>query len=598
MALLDEDKHPPAPGATEPPDSDRLDSWKEIATYLKRDVRTVHRWEAEQGLPVRRHLHKKRGTVYAYKSELEAWWNARQPSGEESENTVQETARYPGKLVVAALILISIVAVIGYLARGRISSTPQPNPGGVTLLVLPFDNPDKDPEQEYFSDGMTEEMIAELAKLQPGRLGVIARTSAMQYKASGKGIAQIARELRIDYVLESSVRRSGRQIRITARLVEARNQTQVWAHTYERELRDVLAMQSELASAISREIALQLTPQQKLRLTAAGPVDPDAYEAYLRGLYYFDKLNEPGLQKSIEYFQQAIAKQPEYAPPYSRMARAYGLLGNFSAVRPEMAYPPQRDAALKALELDSGLYEAYCALGWTKLFYDRDWQGARSDFERAVELAPNSALARQAYATYFVIVGEFDRALAEIRRAQQLDPISLHIMSDVGFYLFFARRTDESIAQLQKVLEMDPNFSIAHFCLAQAFAQKRMFDQSIAEFELALKSSAGTNRLIMLGYAYASAGNARQARQVMARMRALPGEPYVSPYYAALIYSGLGQTDRAFESLEVAYRDRYWLMAFLKADPRLDPLRADPRFADLLRRMAFPETSPVQSSLR
>ncbi len=580
---------PPSAPATKPTDGGRLDSWKEIAAYLKRDVRTVHRWEAEEGLPIRRHLHKKRGTVYAYRAELESWWNARQPriAEKESARAVRPHFRRR-KFLALALSLCALLGAAAYIARDRIWPARSPRTGKVNLVVLPFENPDSDPEQEYFSDGLTEEMITELANLQPERLGVIARSSSMQYKRSGKPLDQIARELGVDYVLESSVRRSNGRVRITARLIQARDQTHLWAHTYERELRDVLALQSEVARAIATEIALRLDATQQIRLASFRQINPDAHEAYLKGLYFFDKLTEAGMKKSIEYFQQAIDKDPSYAKPYARMARAYGLLGNFSALRPEHAYPRQSEAARKALELDGALDEAYSALGWTKVFYDRDWAGAKQAFQRAVELSPNSATAHQAYAMYFVAMGQFDAALAEISKAQQLDPVSLSVKADAGWFLFYGRRTDDSIAQLQQALEMEPNFSMAHGFLAHAYQQKGRFDEAVVESQRALELQDNASRMAWLGHAYALAGRKREAREVLAKLQALSRSRYIPPYHTALIYAGLGETDEAFAWLEKAYRERFWMMAFLQVDPRLDALRSDPRFTDLLRRMGFP----------
>lgn len=577
---------------TESHDDGRLDSWKEIAAYLKRDVRTVYRWEAEEALPVRRHIHKKRATVYAYKAELEAWSNARQPGIE-----VQESARSAGKahlyskIVVPALILCLLLSVAGYLARNRLWSTRPANKGKIMLVVLPFENQSEDPEQEYFSDGMTEEMTTKLDNLQPERLGVIARTSAMQYKRSAKGIPQIAQELGVDYVLESSVLRSAGRVRITARLIQARDQTNVWAQTYERDFHDVLKLQAEVARAISDEIALQLTPTQQHRLMSPLAVNPDAHEAYLKGLFFWNKFTQAGMTKSIEYFKQAIQLEPSYAQAYARMARAYGLLGNFGTLRPEQAYPQQKEAALKALELDATLDEAHSALGWTKVFYERDWSGARDEFQRAVELSPNSATAHQGYAMYFIAMGQFDQSQAEILRAQELDPVNLNIKADVGWFLFYARRTDESIAQLQNVLEMDPNFSMAHGFLASVYQQKGMHKQSIDECETAIRLDDNKNRTALLGYAYAVAGKKREARQVLRQLEDLSHDRYISPYSMALIYVGLGERDEAFLWLEKAFQDRFWMMAFLKVDPRLDALRSDPRFTDLLRRMGLSQGS-------
>jgi TolB-like protein/Tfp pilus assembly protein PilF len=588
--MLNRDDALPETAPNEAPDGDRLDSWKEIAAYLKRDVRTVHRWESEQGLPVRRHIHKKRATVYAYKAELEAWWNARQPHVAE-EIVAAQAVRSPHfrRILALALSFCAVLGVGGYLARNRIWPMRAPPTGQVTLVVLPFENTANDPEQDYFSDGMTEEMTTKLATLQPERLRVIAIASAMKYKHSGKGIDQIARELGVDYVLESSLRRSDGRVRITAGLIRAQDQTHLWAQSYERELHDVLALQSDVASAISREIVLQLTPNQQLRLASSRAINPGAHEAYLTGLFFWNKFTRSGMEKSIEYFQQAIDKDPGYAPPHARMARAYGLLGNFGILRPEQAYPQQKQAALRAIELDPMLDEAHSALGWTKVFYERDWAGARDEFQRAVELSPNSPTAHQGLAMYFVAVGQFDLAHAEILRAQELDPGSLNIKADVGWFLFFARRYDDSIEQLRKILEMDPNFSITHVFLAQAYQEKGMFDQAIVESEAAMKLfDDSATRIGSLGHAYAVAGRKREARQQLARLKMMSAERYVPRYTMALIYTGLGQNREAFEWLEKAYQDRFWMMAFFKVDPRFDALRSDPRFADLLRRMNFP----------
>lgn len=578
------------PTPTEP-GADRLDSWKEIAAYLKRDVRTVHRWEADQGLPIRRHLHTKRATVYAYKSELEAWWKTREshPEGTEEEQELTSPSarphyRWPVAFAVA-LIPCVLLLVAGFVARHRIWPTRPSPTGKVKLVILPFENPGGDPEQEFFSDGLTDEMTTKLANLHPEHLGVIARASAMKYKHSEKGIDQIARELGVDYLLESSVRRSNGRVWITAELIQASDKTALWAQTYEREVSAVPALQSEIAQAISREIALQLDPKQEARLANSGQVNPDAHEAYLKGLYFWNKFTQAGIKKSIEYFQQAIDKEPGYAQAYARMARAYGLLGNLSTLQPDQAYPRQTEAALKALELDPTLDEAHCALGWSKLFYDRDWSGARQEFQRAVDISPNSATAHQAYAMYFVCMGEFDQALAEIRQAAELDPVSLSIKADEGWFLFYARRTDESIAQLQEALEMDPHFSIAHAFLASAFQQKGMFDKSIDESQKAMEFlDSSPSRIALLGYAYAVAGKRREAQQTLTRLKTQSPQLYIPPYQTALVYAGLGQQDKAFDWLEKAFQERSWMMAFLKVDPRWDVLRSNPRFIDLLRR--------------
>jgi tetratricopeptide (TPR) repeat protein len=374
---------------------------------------------------------------------------------------------------------------------------------------------------------------------------------------------------------------------VAERLIQASDQTNVWVQTYERDISKLPALQSEIAQAISKEITLPLTPDQQARIASAQQVNPSAWEAYMMGLFFFGKFTVAGMNKSIDYFQQAIDKEPRYARAYSRMARAYGVLGHFGALRPEQAYPQASRAALRALEIDPYLEEAYCQLGWTKLFYDRDWAGAKQNFERAVSLSPNSATAHQAYAGYFISMGDFDDAFTEILKAQELDPVSLNIKTDIGWYLYLARRNDESIAKLNEVIQMDPNFAITHVFLADAYKQKGMFSEAIAEAEKSaelVNPDQSLTRIALLGHAYAVAGKTQQAQRVLAKLKTLSRDQYLPPYHVALVYAALGQKDEAFEWLETAFQDRQWMMAFLKVDPRWDTIRSDPRFDKLLKR--------------
>lgn len=295
------------------------------------------------------------------------------------------------------------------------------------------------------------------------------------------------------------------------------------------------------------------------------------------------------MRTSIEYFQRAIEIEPGYAPPYARMARAYGVLGNFNSLRPDEAYPKQKEAAQRALAIDERLGEARTALGWTALFYDRDWNEAKEQFEKAIELSPNFAAAHQGYATYLIAMGDFDRGINEILKAQQLDPVNLSIKGDVGWNLYFARRTDESITQLKQVLEMDPNFSIAHYFLALAYQEKGRFDQAIEEAQRAVALFEGNEyRIAALGDAYARAGKKQEARNILTRLKNASREHYISPYTTGLIYASLGQNDEALNWLDKACNEHFWMMAFLKVDPRWDSLRSHPRFIEILRRTGLP----------
>jgi TolB-like protein/Flp pilus assembly protein TadD len=545
----------PPPSLPESPSDDRLDSWKEISAYLKRDVRTLHRWEVEEGLPVHRHLHKKRGSVYAYRSELEAWWNERR---------------------------VSIV-------RQRAGVRTKVSERRVMLAVLPFENVGGDPDQEYFSDGLTEEMIARLGSLDPQQLAVIARSSAMRYKNVGKGVAQIGRELGVDYLLQGTVRREGSTVRVTAELVQVRDQTHLWSRSYQRERRDLSALQGHLAQAVAAEIQVKLTPARQARLARPHPANPEAHEAYLKGLYFWNKLTEQALREAIGYFEHAIQLDPGYAEAYARLGSCYGMLGNLSALRPSEAAPRNKAAALKALEIDDTVSEAHVQLAFPSMFYDHDWRRAEAEFRRAIELNPNNAHAHWGMAQYLLSNGRFENSLGEIERARELDPVSMGINSDRGWFLHFARRPDEAIAQLRKTLELDPNFAAAHSALGNAYELRGEYDLAIAEYQAASLSGASSSLIAMLGHAYAMGGRKKDARQAIKQLQELSKHGYVTPYGIAMIYAALGEQDRALVWLEKAYYDHYWMLAFLKVDPRMDPLRSNPRFQDLQRRVGLVE---------
>jgi TolB-like protein/Flp pilus assembly protein TadD len=576
------DPTPPA-APPEPPPGDRLNSWKEIAAYLKRDVRTLHRWEAEEGLPIRRHLHKKRGSVYAYMSELEAWWRERRLHLDE-QVTAPASHWDWRKIALVSIVLLLILGTSIYLVQQRAGFHARVPDRKIILAVLPFENLSGDPDQEYFSDGLTEETIARLGNLNSQRLAVIARSSSMHYKHSVLGVTQIGRELGADYLLQGTVHREGSIIRVTAELVQVRDQTHLWSRSYQSDVRDVGALQGDLAQGVAAEIQLKLTPEQQARLGSSHRTDPKAHEAYLKGLYFWNKITEQGMKEAIAYFQQAINIDPGYAEAYASLGSCYGILGNLTAIPPNESFPRNKAAAVKALELDYTVSEAHAQLGYASMFYDHDWPRAENEFRRALELNPSNANAHRGLAQYFVSNARFDDALAEIEQARKLDPVSLGINSDQGWFLHFARRPDEAITQLRKTLELDPGFGVAHFTLGNAYELKGELDQAISEYQTAIALSGNLNgRIGSLGHAYALAGRKNDARQILKRLKELSRNGYVSPYHTALVYIGLDEKEEAFAWLEKAQHDRYWMMAFLKVDPRLDPLRSDLRFQDLLR---------------
>jgi serine/threonine-protein kinase len=498
------------------------------------------------------------------------------------------------RLAAAGFAVVALLAVLVGLnvggLRQRLLRGATPPPGKIMLAVLPFDNLSADPEQEYFSDGMTEEMIAELGQLQPQRLGVIARTSAMHYKGTDKRIDEIGRELGVDYILEGSVRRAAGRVRITAQLIQVSDQTHLWAESYERELADIFAIQSDVAQRIARSLEVELLPAQQARLASARPVNPEAYGAYLKGRFHWNKRTEEEVRKGIEYFQQAIEKDPNYALAYAGLADSYNILGDYSYVPPEEAYPRAKVAAAKALETDDTLAEAHTSLAKAAHLYDWNWLAAERGFQRALALNPSYAPAHHWYAEYLAAMGRVDEAIAEKKRARELDPLSLIINSSEGWVLYFARRYDQAIEQLQKALEMDPNFAVAHLWLGWAYEQKGMYEEAIREFQKAVTLFKGsTYPIASLGHAYAVSGKRGEALKLLNELKELSKRRYVSAYDLALVYAGLGEKDQAFKWLEKAYEERYGWITMLKLEPRFDPLRADPRFQSLLRRMNFPE---------
>jgi TolB-like protein/Flp pilus assembly protein TadD len=575
----------------EPSSEGRVDSWKEIAAYLKHSERTVRRWQ-EEGLPVHRHAHKKRAGVYAYKPELDAWWNDGHARLEELER-VQAARGWPWRLWSAAAGLALLLAFSGvFLARSRIWPRTRPPAGKIMFAVLPFENLSGDSEQEYFSDGLTEEMISRLGQMEPQRLGVIARTSAIQYKGTKKRIDQIGKELGVDYVLEGTVRHAGDRVRVSAQLIQVKDQTHLWAKNYERNLRDILSLQDEVAQAIANEVMIKLTPQEQARLTSARPLNPEAHELYLKGRYYWNKRTAEALTKSFEYFQRTIEKDPSYGLAYAGLADAYLMLGagEYAVLRPKEAFPKAEAAARRALELDSTLAEPHATLAYAKDVFHWDGQGAEREYKQAIELNPSYAEGHHWYCSYLAATGRYTEAIAEARKAESLDPLSLVISADVGMEaLAPAGRYDEAMQQCRKTLELDPRFAIAHACLARAYEYKTMYKEAIAEIQEAINLSGGSVIWeATLGHLYARAGRRDDAIKILNELKSRSKREFVPSQAFIWIYAALGDKDQAFAWLEKAYEERSDVMTVLEEERAFDPLRSDPRFQDLLRRIGLP----------
>jgi TolB-like protein/DNA-binding winged helix-turn-helix (wHTH) protein/Tfp pilus assembly protein PilF len=490
-------------------------------------------------------------------------------------------------LVLSAAALLVILAGVAYLARWRSSANLAANKR-VMLAILPFQNLSNDPEQEYFSDGLTEETITDLGQLTPEQLGVIARTSAMAYKHTNKTISQIGHELGVDYILEGSVRRDGEKVRIAAQLIRVQDQTHLWAQSYDRELPDFLGVQNELAQVISQQVGLRLTPGQKSELETTRRLDPEAYDLYLKGLYHWNMLTPTGFRQAINYFQEAAKRDPKYALAYAGLADCYAVLPMISDSPPRELFPGAQAAAARALELDDALAQAHDSDARIKLFYEWNWAESERQSVRAIALNRNLAGAHVRYAHLLSNVGRHKEALAEAERARELDPLSLITNALFGMFLFQARQYDAAVEQLQKTIRMNPHFWVGHLHLGKVYEQKGMYREAVEEFTKARDLSEGDSETIAsLGHAYALSGRQDAARDVLEELKRQSQKSYVPPYNIAMIYAALGEKDHALDWLEKGYEARDVHMIFLKVDPKWDSFRSDSRFQDLLQRMGF-----------
>jgi TolB-like protein/DNA-binding winged helix-turn-helix (wHTH) protein/Flp pilus assembly protein TadD len=480
---------------------------------------------------------------------------------------------------VAALAVAGglIVTSSGPRARGPLASEPIRS-----LAVLPFENLTGDPEQDYFVDGMTDAVITDLAQVRA--LRVISRTSVAQYKRTSKALPRIAEELDVDAVVEGTVSRSGDRVRITAQLIQAAPDRHLWAQTYERERRDVLALQREVAAAIAQAIEVKLQPDEKRRMTGAqAPVDPEAYEAYLKGRFYWNMRSPETSRKAVGYFQQAIERDPGYAPAYSGLSDTYRAFDVQGLAPPRESMPKAEAAARKALALDDTLAEAHASLAGVLYRYDWDWEGAEKEFRRSLELEPGYAEGHRAYAVYLMTVRRHEEALAEAQRARELSPLSLVINTELGLALVRLGRYDEAIERLQKTLEIDPKFGRVYQTLAFAYEGKGDWPRAMEAFETRVGGGQGAP-YPWLGYAYGFTGRPREALEILARLEKASHESFVSPQSFAIVHLGLGHRDEAMAWLEKAYDARaFEVLGF--SGPLFDRLSGDPQFQDLLRRM-------------
>jgi TolB-like protein/DNA-binding winged helix-turn-helix (wHTH) protein/Tfp pilus assembly protein PilF len=499
---------------------------------------------------------------------------------------VSRRMRWFGFAVVVFIVLALTVLV-------RTTEHRKPRLGKIMLVVLPLENFTGDSQQDYLADGITEEIIAKLGSLDPQRLGVIARTSAMRYKHTQKSAAQISREVGADYLLEGSIRHSGDRIRVTSQLIQSSDQSHLWSDSYDRELGDVLTIESDIASSVASEIRLTLSQQIHQRLAAAGRTNVEAHDAYLRGLQGWNLRTRDGFQQAISNFTRATELDSSYAAAFAGLARVYSLAPIFAGVPAGEAAPKALEAANRALSLDETLADAHCALGFVKAHYEYDWPAAQREFRRAIELEPNNAYAHLFYSnSYLSPLGHHEEAIAEMRRAMDLDPLSPHIESFAGVTFKWARRYDDAIAQFQKVNQIDPNFPLNHERLAQLWAILGRYDEAITE-ETKARLLAGEKpqdvlaKMKTLQQELATKGERGYWIEQLqfARHQQNPPEAYVRPYGLAILYTHLGEKTKAFEKLENALAERDTQITELAIEPQFDPLRSDARFADLERRI-------------
>jgi TolB-like protein len=470
-------------------------------------------------------------------------------------------------------------------------------PGKLRLVVLPFENTNMGPDDEWFSEGLMEETIAQLGHLQPRQLAVIARSSAIRYKGSGKSIEQVGQELQVGYVLTGSVRRAAGRVRLAAELIQVSDQTCLWAETFERELADPFTLQSSFAKGIAEALEIRLQPAHHAALQRVRSADAQAREAYLKGRHFWNKRTEEGLKRSLDYFRRAIEADPTYALAYVGLADAYVILGNWSMMSPAETIPQARTAALKALEIDPQLAEAHAALGWARFAFDRDWNGSEREFKLVIEQNPNYALARHWYAHSLAARGLVEAALEQNQQALELDSLSVPVNSLRGWLLFCGRHYDDAIEQCRMARELDPYHAAPRGYLSLAYAMRGRFGEAIAEAEEARSRSGHLPMLIAFsGYPYAAAGETARAVSVLRELEEIRRKRYVPSYWVASIHAGLGQVDQAFEWLEAAYQERSDMVGYVSVDPRLDGLRSDPRFAALKKRLGLDQRAVVAAA--
>ena len=485
-------------------------------------------------------------------------------------------------IVIAALVTLAAASAFAWIWYAHRASQPAPIRA---IAVLPFENLSGDPAQDYFVDGITDELITELAKM--GGVRVISRTSSMQYKHAKGNLKEIASELGVDAVVEGALSRSDNRVRITAQLIRASSDQHIWANSYERDVSDILALRAEIALAVARELRVELaldTPGT----TSRRPLNQEAYVEYLRGRYAWNLRREPALLEAIQHFEAAIQIDPNFAQAYSALADCHTALGYLNARSPEETFPTARLAAQKALELDSSLAEPHASLAYYYLYYERNWDAAEKEFRKAIELNPSYAVAHDWYGVYLTARGRWSDALKELEKARQLDPLSLPIRTDVGFSLYYSGNYDAAIQSLRETLEQDQGFPLAHLWLGRAYEEKGMYAEAVTEFDKVQKALPGWPvAMAATGWVYGRWGKTSEARRILTELNAQSKHRYVSAYAIALVHAGLGDKDESLRFLNLGMNERTNWMVWTAIDPRWQPIRDDAGFQQLLLKLGL-----------
>jgi len=501
-------------------------------------------------------------------------------------NLQSKSANGLRRLIVIATAALLFGGITATIARFRVNKPPQIPNSRLMLAVLPFENLTGDPSQEYFSDGMTEEIITELGNLDPHDLGIIARTSVMHYKGNRVSLDQVGRELGVQYVMVGSIRRDANRVRVTAQLIQTKDQTHVWAKEYDRELKDALILQGEVAREIADEVQMTLGSNiASLRpRSSVSPLHYQAHDLYLKGQYFFNRRTSRDLDHAISYFESAAAKDTQYAAAYAAIAASYAIKGGYSGQSQTQFMPKARSAALRALEIDDRLAEAHTALALIAQNYDWDWSTAEREFRLAIELNPNYATAHHWYAEHLMWRGRFDEALEESERARQLDPLSMIIAADNGAILFFSRQYDRAINKWRMVIQLEPKLRRAHL-IEGAYVEKGMYAEALSDIES--HSEIPASALSWSAYVYGRSGQQAKAHHALSNLLQLNNDSRIDPMLVAWAYLGLSDNERALAWLQKAYSQHSVELVTLKVNPGYDPLRSDPRFQHLLRRVGL-----------